>query len=104
MVPHVRLRIYCEREKRVGPSHRLFPLESLLLRLTHNCSPATASPSAWTAKGPGATTCSLSGCGAASNTRRFICGPTKPSARRDIRLAGISTFITDEDPIRVLTT
>jgi putative transposase len=34
----------------------------------------------------------LSGCGAASITRRSICVPTKPSARHDIRLAGISTF------------
>ena len=31
---------------------------------------ATASPSAWTAKGPGGTMCSSSGCGEASNTRR----------------------------------
>lgn len=35
------------------------------------CSLVMASLSAWTA--PGATTCSSSGCGAASNTRRSIC-------------------------------
>ncbi len=67
-------------------------------------SPTTASPSAWTAKGPGGTTCSLSGCGVVSNTRRSICEPTKPSARRDVRLVGISTSTTDADRIRVLTT
>ena len=55
-------------------------------------------------KGPGATMYSLNGCGAASNTRRSICAPTKPSARRDIRSAGISTFTTADVLIRVLTT
>ena len=39
-----------------------------------------ASPSAWTAGAPGATTSSSSGCGARSNTRRSICGPTTASA------------------------
>src|ERR1700712_5736257 len=68
------------------------------------CSPATASPSAWTARVHGETTCSSSGCGAASNTRRSLREPTKRSARRDIRSAGISSFITDEGPIRVLKT
>src|SRR3981189_1899310 len=34
------------------------------------CSPTTALRSAWTARAPGATTCSSSVCGAASNTRR----------------------------------
>jgi putative transposase len=67
-------------------------------------SPTTASPSAWTAKGLGAIMCSSNGCGAASNTRRSICEPTKPSARRDIRLAGISTFTTADVHIRALTT
>src|SRR5216684_1436647 len=68
------------------------------------CLPATASPSAWTAKGPGGTTYSLSGCGKASNTRRSICELTKPSPRREIQSAGISTFTTDDDRIRALTT
>ena len=45
------------------------------------CSPATALRSAWTAKAPGATMSSSSGCGAASNTRRSICEPTTASAR-----------------------
>src|SRR6202008_2208277 len=52
----------------------------------------------------GGTTCSLSGCGAASNTRRSICEPTKLSPRHEIRSAGILTFITDDDRIRALTT
>ena len=47
---------------------------------TGRARPTTASPSAWTAKAPGGTTCSSSGCGAASNTRRCICGPTTASA------------------------
>src|SRR6267143_1360489 len=67
------------------------------------CSPARASPSAWTAKGPGGIMCSSNGCGAASNTRRYICEPTKPSARRATRSADISTFIIAVAPIRVLT-
>jgi putative transposase len=29
-------------------------------------------------KAPGGTTCSSNGCGAVSNTRRSICGPTTP--------------------------
>src|SRR5262249_6337441 len=49
-------------------------------------------------------TSSSSGYGAASNTRRSICDPTKPSARREARLVGISTFTTDDDLIRALTT
>jgi putative transposase len=53
--------------------------------------------------GKGATTCSSNGCGAASNTRRSICEPTKPSTRRDIRSAGISTLTTADVLIRVLT-
>src|SRR3974390_2404808 len=68
------------------------------------CSPRTPSPSAWTEKAPGGTTSSSSGYGAASNTRRSICEPTKPSARREARLVGISTCTTDDDLIRVLTT
>ena len=36
--------------------------------------------------------CSSSGCGEASNTRRCICEPMKPSARLDIRSVDISTF------------
>src|SRR5258708_31593053 len=67
------------------------------------CSPARASPSAWTATGPGGIMCSSNGCGAASNTRRYICEPTKPSARRATRSADISTFIIAVAPIRVLT-
>src|SRR5664280_946933 len=67
------------------------------------CSPSTASPSAWTAKGLGGTMCSSNGCGAASNMRRSICELTKPSARRELRLAGISTSTTADVHIRVLT-
>src|SRR6202022_1964307 len=64
---------------------------------------AMASPSAWTAKALGGTTSSSSGCGAASSTRRCICGPTQASERREIRSAGISNFTTAEDRIRALT-
>jgi putative transposase len=39
--------------------------------------------------------------GKASNTRRSICEPTKPSARREARLVDISTFTTGDDRIRV---
>src|SRR6202140_5126668 len=35
--------------------------------------------------------------------RRSICELTKPSARRELRLAGISTSTTADVPIRVLT-
>jgi hypothetical protein len=67
------------------------------------CSPATPSPSAWTAKGLGVITCSSSGCGAASSTRRSTCGPTKPSAKRAARSAVISTSTIDAARIRALT-
>jgi putative transposase len=67
-------------------------------------SPTTASPSAWMAKELGETTCSSRGFGKASNTRRSICEPTKPSVRREARLVDISTFTTGDDRIRALTT
>src|ERR1700758_5276574 len=75
-----------------------------LARRSPACLPATTLPSAWMAKAPGGTTCSLSGCGAASNTRRSIYEPTKLSPRHEIRSAGILTFITDDDRIRALMT
>ena len=62
------------------------------------CSPRTASRSAWTARAPGATTCSSSGCGAASNTRRFICAPTTASAKPAHRSAAISTSTMQRRP------
>ena len=68
------------------------------------CLPATASPSAWMAKGPGGTTCSLSDCGAASNTRRSICEPMKALARPVTRSADISTSTIAVVHIRALTT
>ena len=61
------------------------------LRPSPACSPTTALRSAWTAKVPGGTTSSSSGCGAASNTRRSICGPTTASARPAHRSADTST-------------
>jgi putative transposase len=54
-------------------------------------------------KALGGTTSSSSACGAASNTRRCICGPTKASARHETRSVGISNFTTAEDLIRALT-
>ena len=51
----------------------------------------------------GGTTCSSSGCGAASNTRRFTCAPTKPSARHATRSAVISTSIIAAAHIPALT-
>src|ERR1700736_3074961 len=56
------------------------------------------------AKELGETTCSSRGFGKASNTRRSICEPTKPSVRREARLVDISTFTTGDDRIRALTT
>src|SRR5258707_11976746 len=55
------------------------------------------------AKEHGGTTCSSSGCGAASNTRRYICGPTKALAKRGTRSAVISTSIIAAGHIRALT-
>ena len=46
-----------------------------------------ASPSAWMAKALGGTMCSSSASGAASNTRRYICGPMKASVMHAPRLA-----------------
>ena len=51
----------------------------------------------------GATTCSSSGYGVASNTRRCTCGPTTVSARLALRLAATWTSITADAHIRALT-
>jgi putative transposase len=67
------------------------------------CSPATALQSAWTAKAPGETTCSSSGCGAASNMRRCICEPTTASATLAPLSAITWTSTTTGDHIRALT-
>jgi putative transposase len=58
---------------------------------------------AWTVKGLGGITYSLSGSGVASNTRKSICEPTKPSARRATRSAAISISTTVEGPTRAWT-
>src|SRR5215203_506560 len=55
------------------------------------------------AKGLGATMSSSSGCGAASNTKRFICGPTTASAKPALRSAATSTSKTAADHTRALT-
>ena len=62
------------------------------------CSPTTALRSAWTARAPGATTSSLSGCGAASNMRRCICRPTTASARPAVRSAVYLDFYNGRRP------
>ena len=51
----------------------------------------------------GGTTCSSSGCGAASNTRRCICGPTTASARPALRSAATWTFTMADVHTRALT-
>src|SRR5947207_2422751 len=61
------------------------------------------STSAWTARAPGGTTSSSSGCGAASNMRRCICGPTTASARPALRSAVTWTFTTAGAHTRALT-
>ena len=63
----------------------------------------TRSLSAWTARALGGTTCSSSGCGAALNTRRCICGPTKASATPALRSAATWTFIMADVHTRALT-
>ena len=65
--------------------------------------PTTASRSAWTARALGGTTSSSSGCGAASNTRRCICGPTTASARPALRSAATWTSTMAGDHTRALT-
>src|SRR4051812_3308165 len=67
------------------------------------CSPTMTLRSAWMARGPGGITCSSSGYGAASNTRRCICGPMTASARPALRLVATWTSITADDRIRALT-
>src|ERR1039457_5480843 len=62
-----------------------------------------ASRSAWTERARGATTSSLSGCGAASNTRRCISEPTTACPRPARRSAAISTSIITAGLIRALT-
>src|SRR5260370_7940694 len=68
------------------------------------CSPTTASQSAWTARAPGATTYSSNACGAASNTRRSICGPTTASARHAHRSGATSNSTIVDGRMRALTT
>src|SRR5665648_372082 len=63
----------------------------------------TGLPSAWTARAPGGTTSSSSGCGAASNTRRFISRPTTASARPAPQSVATWTSTTAADRIRALT-
>src|SRR4051794_30771351 len=63
-------------------------------RLLPACSSTTASRSAWTARAHGGTTCLSNGSGAASNTKRCICGPMTASARLAVRSADISTSTT----------
>jgi len=67
------------------------------------CCSTTPSRSAWTARGRGATTSSSSDCGAPSNTKRSISGPTTASARRAPRSAAIWTSIIASARIRALT-
>src|SRR6266446_4911003 len=67
------------------------------------CSPTTALRSAWTARALGGTTSSSSGCGAASSTRRCICGPTTVRPMPALRSGATWTSTTAGDPIRALT-
>ena len=72
-------------------------------RTSPACCLETPSRSAWMAGAHGATTCSSSGSGARSNTKRSICEPTTASARRVLRSAGIWTSTTASVRIRALT-
>src|SRR5215212_8112395 len=67
------------------------------------CWPRTRSPSAWTARVPGATTSSSRGSGDRSSTRRSTSELTTRSPRPAPRSAGTSTSTTPEDRIRALT-
>src|SRR5262245_40280339 len=67
------------------------------------CSPTTVLRSAWTAKALGGTTCSSSVCGAASNTRRCICGPTTAYPRPALQSADTWTFTMADVRTRALT-
>ena len=81
------------------------PSQTTKLRCASIAEPISPSfsPSAWTARAHGGTTCLSNSSGAASNTRRCTCGPMTASARRTTRSADISTSITADVPIRVLT-
>jgi putative transposase len=50
--------------------------------------------SAWTARVAGSTTCSSSGCGAASSTKRFICTVTRTARKHALRSRSTSAFTT----------
>ena len=67
------------------------------------CSWRTPSPSAWTARDPGATTSSSNGSGARSNTKRSISEPTTASARHAPRSAAIWNSTIASARIRALT-
>src|SRR5215471_19877476 len=55
------------------------------------------------ARALGATTCSLSACGEASNTRKCTCGPTRVSAKPAAALDATSIFTMPNVHIRALT-
>ena len=59
--------------------------------------------SAWMARARGGTTCSSNVCGAASSTRRCICGPTRASATPAPPLEATSAFTMDDAHTRALT-
>ena len=72
-------------------------------RLHQGAAEGRRSPSAWTARAPGATTSSSSGSGGQSNTRRSTSEPTPASARPAPRSAGIWASTTAGGRIRGLT-
>ena len=78
-----------------GKPRSLIPIRAASSRVLSSpaCSAATTSRSAWMGKALGATTCSSSGCGRRSSTKRFTCTPTIPSPmpRLDSRATSPST-------------
>jgi putative transposase len=73
-------------------------------RRSLDCSSETVSASAWTARVPGATTCSSSGCGRTSSTRRSTSRLTKRSHRPATAWPSTSSSTTVAVRTRALTT
>ena len=94
-------------QSRLGDGHHVPPDEAWL-RVYGRPAGLGDAAHPWTAWNAGATTCSWSGCGGRSGTRRFTCAPTTPCPRQRRAWAGRSrstargartVALTDERPI-----
>src|SRR6266540_3002231 len=84
------------------PGHKIYPYLLRGIEITRP-NQVWAMDITYIPMGLGGTMSSSSGCGAASNTRRCICGPMTASAKPALQSAATSTSTTAGDHIRALT-